>query len=153
MDVAEFKKVWNAHDGWNKCQLIIFDNSGRWIFNRRRWHKHIDKTTDAFGNTFEKHTNNDPRGFCKVDENGELVLDKNGQPIPDYLPISEYLTFREDLGTLELKRWFVGTTEEDKQNGSPMYSIEVRHVENIQMMCFCDDANEEARPLYPPSMT
>jgi hypothetical protein len=153
MDVSEFKAVWEAHDGWNKCQLIVFDNSGRWLFNRRRWHKHIEKTTDAYGNEFERHLTNDPRCFFKVDENGELIKDEKGEYIPDYMDISEYLTFNEELGTLEMKRWFTGITEEDKQNDSPMYSIEVRHVENVQMICFCDENNEEARPLYPPSMT
>ena len=153
MDMQEFKKVWDAHDGWNRCQLIVFDNSGRWIFADKYYHDHYEKIDDGHGNITKRYIPNSNYNFMKHDENGDLILDENGEPIIDYMDLHDCMTINEELGTVERKRYFVGVTAEDIKQGSPLYTIEVRHVENIQLMCFCDENNLEARPLYPASMT
>ena len=153
MDMGEFKKVWNAHDGWKKCMMIVFDNSARWIMNKRRYHPVYDTIDDGCGNIQKRYMPNDPRGYYKVDENGEYLKDENGEMVPDFMDINEYLTINEELGTLEMKRYFTGQDEEMMLNGSPLYTIEVRHVENVQLVCFCDENNVEARPYYPEGLT
>ncbi len=154
MDMAEFKKVWNAHDGWNKCQLIVFDNSGRWVLNERNYHKVYEMIDDGHGNVKERYLPDDPRGYFKVNpDTGEYLKDEHGEMIPDYKDLRDYLTINEELGTLEMKRYFIGQTEDMIAGGSPLYGVEVRHVENVQLMIFCDENNPEARPLYPLGMT
>lgn len=153
MDMAEFKKVWNHHDGWNRCQAIIFDNSGRWIFSDKYYHEYYETIKDANGYEFKRRIPDSPFCFAKVDADGNPMKDKNGMPVLDYMDLHDCLTINEECGTLERKRYFVGVTPEDIKNGTPLYTIEVRHVENVQLMCFCDENNLEARPLFPSSMT
>ena len=151
--MAQFKKVWDAHDGWNRCQAIIFDNSGRWIFSDKKYHDHFETYKDGCGNEIKRYIPNSKYSWMKLDADGNPMFAKDGTAILDYADLHDVLTINEELETLERKRYFVGVTAEDIKNGSPLYTIEVRHVENVQLMCFCDENNLDARPLYPSSMT
>ena len=54
MDMAEFKKIWDAHDGWNKCMGIIFDNGARWFFDEVKLHKVYEEEKDKNGNVVNR---------------------------------------------------------------------------------------------------
>jgi hypothetical protein len=145
MDMQEFKKIWDAHDGWNRCMMIVFDNSARWILDWKNYHQVFREERDLEGNLVSSHlVPNSPKGFLKEDGT------------PDYMDLHDYLTINEELGTLEMKRYFIGTTPDeilDKQVPCKKYGIEVRHVENVQLMIFADENNADARGTYPCSMT
>ena len=144
MDMAEFKKIWDAHDGWNKCMGIIFDNSGRWIFNDVKLHKVYETETDKDGNVVVKRRIfNSPKAGLKEDGT------------KDWKTVKEQMTINESLGTLERKIYFAGVTPDEilDDDHTPNYAIEVRHVENVQLMLFMDDGNVKAHPEYPVSMT
>ena len=149
MDYATFKATWNKFDGWNRCQAIIFDNDMRWLMNECNYHKVYENIDDGNGNIIKRYIPNDPRGFYKVDENGEYILDENGQMIRDYKDLHDYIFFHDDIESLSRKLYFTGSTQEEILEGTPLYTIEVRHVEMVQLLCFCDENNPEARPLYP----
>ena len=145
MDMQEFKKIWDAHDGWNRCMMIVFDNSARWILDWKNYHQVFREERDPQGNLVSSHlVPNSPKGFLKEDGT------------PDYMDRHDYLTINEELSTLEMKRYFIGTTADeiiDKQVPCKKYGIEVRHVENVQLMIFTDENNVDARGTYPCSMT
>jgi hypothetical protein len=107
MDMQEFKKIWDAHDGWNRCMMIVFDNSARWILDWKNYHQVFREERDLEGNLVSSHlVPNSPKGFLKEDGT------------PDYMDLHDYLTINEELGTLEMKRYFIGTTPDailDKQ--------------------------------------
>jgi hypothetical protein len=149
MNFADFKATWNKFDGWNRCQMIQFDNDMRWVLNERNYHSVYEDIKDDNGNVITKRLiPNDPRGFFKVDETGNYILDENGQMVPDYKDLHDYIIFEEDIESICRKIYFTGTPPEDMPY-SPLYTIEVRNVENIQLLCFCDENNLEARGLYP----
>lgn len=126
MTFEEFKAVWDAKDGWNTCSCIIFDNSGRWILNERKYTPYYD-------------------------ENGRFIPN-DSRSFGDFLPVRDYIFMNEELGTIEKKMFIRGLTSEDR-NGTwkDRWFNEVRHVENIQAMWFCE--NPEYRPWFDPNMT
>ena len=145
MTTEEFMKVWNAHDGWNKCQMIEFDNSQRWFMNRKNYHPVFVETKDKDGNvTSRRKVYNSPKGFLK--EDGSI----------DYQDLHDYLKIDEALGTLEMKTYFVGVPPEeryDEEEFCPKYTIEVHHIENVQLLCFRDDKNQPYMTEFPCSQT
>lgn len=145
MEMAEFKKIWDAHDGWNKCMMIVFDNSARWILDRKKYHAVYEEIKDKDGNVVNRRRLwNSPKGYYKEDKT------------IDWLPLKDYLTINESLSTLEMKCYFDGITPDeiiDEKENTPNYGIEVRHVENVQLMVFMDDNNAPKHPVYPLSQT
>ena len=144
MDMAEFKKIWDAHDGWNKCMGIIFDNGARWFFDEVNLHKVYEEEKDKNGNVVNKRRIfNSPKAGLKEDGT------------KDWKTVKEQMTINESLGTLERKTYFAGVTPDEilDDDHTPNYAIEVRHVENVQLMLFMDDGNVKAHPEYPVSMT
>lgn len=143
MTLDEFKAIWDAHDGWNNCQVIIFDNSGRWYFDRLKYHEVYEDIKDIDGTVVSRRRiNNSPKSGLKEDGT------------KDYMPIKDYLTINEELQTVEMKLFFPGVTIDEKMDPNcKKYGIEVRHIENIQLMIFRDENNAESHIDYPVSAT
>ena len=128
MTFEEFMDVWNDADGWNTCSCIIFDNSGRWILNERKYTPYIDKDGRFIPNA--------PESFG------------------DYLPIRDYITMNPALGTIEKKTFVRGLTAYDRDTDfKEKWFREIRHVENIQAMWFCNPNKKEYRAKFDPNMT
>ena len=70
----------------------------------------------------------------------------------DWMKPEDQLVFCNDGVSIQFKEWLPMKDRTNPQYAKAYYWT-VRHVENVQLMCFCDENNLEARPLYPPSMT
>lgn len=128
MTFEEFIEVWNNADGWNTCSCIIFDNSGRWILNEREYTPYYNEEGIFVPNS--------PKSFG------------------DFLPVRDYISMNPELGTIEKKTFVRGLTSEDR-NGifKTKWFREIRHVENIQAMWFCNPEDLSYRPYFDPNMT
>ena len=127
MTMEEFKAVWDAHDGWNTIQEIVFDNMMRMYFSRR--------------------------AYRMYDDDGNLITNP-ALRYGDFLPVRDYFTINEEIGTVEMKMPWPGVTREEEEDPNfKRYSISVHHVENIQAMFFCDDKNKDYRGNFDLHMT
>lgn len=122
MDIAEFKQIFNAKGGYDKIMGMVFDNNMTWLFNRREYN-----LTDADGNP----------------------IVKDCERYGDFIPVKDYLIVDEENSCVQMKQWKPGVTAEERAKGlSKYYWWEVRHVENIQVMFFCDDNNIDYRGRF-----
>ena len=127
MTIQEFKKIWEKWDGWNNGMVLIFDNSMRWYFTARE--------------------------YKEKDENGKIITDES-QRYGDYVPIRDYFFIDEENSCLYKKNYPGLVTAGQKADpDNKRYYWEVRHIENLQAMIFCDENNREFRPFFDLSQS
>lgn len=118
MTFDEFKAVWDANNGDECCAVIVFDNAMKWYMNDR-----------------EYYTTNEDGTPCN----------RNEVRYGDYKLPKDIIIMDSVTQTVKKKVYLTGVTARQIADGTNLWTWDVRHVENIQAMFFCDPKNKNSR--------
>ena len=118
MTFSEFKAVWDANQGDTCCAVIVFDNAMKWFMNDRK--------------------------IYTTKEDGKPCA-RNEVRYGEYIPPKDIIIMDPKTETVKRKVYLTGVTARQIAEGTNLWLWDVRHVENIQAMFFCDPSNMSSR--------